>query len=47
MPGYDGTAESALIASRRDYDHAAPDRLIERLFQSPYPIARRLRQSEA
>ena len=47
MPGDGGTAESALIASRRDHDHAAPDRLIERLFERLYPIDGRLRQREA
>ena len=47
MPGNGGTAESALIASRRDHNHTTPDRLIERLFERPYPVDGRLRQSEA
>jgi hypothetical protein len=47
MSGYGRTAESALIAGRRDDDHTAPDGLIQRLFERPYPVDGRLRQSEA
>ena len=36
-----------MIARRRHYHHAPPDRLIERLFQGLFPFGGRLRQGKA
>ncbi len=47
MPGNGGAPEAALIASRRNYDHAVPHGPIERLFERPFPFDGRLRESEA
>jgi hypothetical protein len=47
MPGYGGTAESPLIAGRRDHEHAALNRLVKGLFERSDPIDGRLRESEA
>ena len=47
MAGDGGTAEGALIARRRDYNHTAPDGLIERLFQRLFPFGGRLCKGKA
>lgn len=47
MAGDGGTAEGALIARRRNHNDAAPDGLIERIFQGLFPFGGRLRKGKA
>jgi hypothetical protein len=46
MAGDGGTAEGALIARRRDYNHTTPNGLIERLFQGLFSFGGRLRKGK-